>query len=61
MGATHKSNPNTIMEWYTGQTRDLGNAAEAKHGFQAVLNLPFEDVDCFSHADPTIVPVKIFL
>ena len=33
----------------------------AKHAFQVVFNLPFEDVDCFSYTDPTIVPAQTFL
>ena len=36
-------------------------ATGAKHAFQVVFNLPFEDVDCFTYADPTIVPAKTFL
>ena len=36
-------------------------ATGAKHAFQVVFNLPFEDVDCFSYTDPTIVPAKTFL
>ena len=36
-------------------------ATGAKHAFQVVFNLPFEDVDCFAHTAPTIVPAKTFL
>ena len=36
-------------------------ATGAKHALQVVFILPFEDVDCFTYADPTIVPAKTFL
>ena len=33
----------------------------AKHAFQVVFNLPFENVDCFQYTDPTVVPAQTFL
>lgn len=33
----------------------------AKHAFQVVIDLPYEDVDCFSYTKPVIVPAKTFL
>jgi len=36
---------------------DLG----APYAFQVVVNLPYEDVDCFSFHRPTVVPARSFL
>lgn len=36
---------------------DLG----AQHAFQVVVNLPYEDVDCFSIRTPVVVPARTFL
>ena len=36
-------------------------ATGAKHAFQVVFNLPFENVDCFQYTDPTVVPALTFL
>ncbi len=36
-------------------------ALGAPHAFQAVINLPYEEVDCFSFRDPTVVPARTFL
>lgn len=36
---------------------DLG----APYAFQVVVNLPYEDVDCFSFHRPTVVPARTFL
>lgn len=33
----------------------------APHAFQAVLNLPFEDADCFASPRPTVVPALTLL
>lgn len=33
----------------------------AKHAFQAVLNLPYEAIDCFAHRSPVIVPLRTLL
>ena len=33
----------------------------AKHAFQVVFNLPFEEMDCFGYTDPTVVPAQTFL
>ena len=33
----------------------------AKHAFQVVLDLPYEEIDCFSYTDPVIVPAQTFL
>ena len=41
----------------TGKKKEAG----AKHAFQVVFNLPYEDVDCFQYTDPTVVPAQTFL
>ncbi len=33
----------------------------AEHAFQAVLDLPHEDIDCFAHRAPVIVPLRTLL
>lgn len=33
----------------------------AGHAFQVVLNLPYENVDCFREARPVVVPARTFL
>lgn len=33
----------------------------ARHAFQVVFDIPYEQVDCFSHTEPVVVPVKTFL
>jgi predicted AAA+ superfamily ATPase len=33
----------------------------ARHAFQAVMDLPHEEVDCFSRSDPCVVPVHTLL
>ena len=33
----------------------------AKHAFQVVFNLPFENVDCFQYTAPTVIPARTFL
>lgn len=35
--------------------------AKASHAFQAVINLPYEPVDCFRAHQPVAVPARIFL
>ena len=32
-----------------------------RHAFQVVMNLPYEDVDCFALDEPTVVPARTFL
>lgn len=34
---------------------------KANHAFQVVINMDYEDVDCFSYHEPIIVPAKTFL
>jgi predicted AAA+ superfamily ATPase len=34
---------------------------KAKHAFQVVMNLPFTKADCFSTAEPTVVPAQTLL
>lgn len=33
----------------------------AKHAFQVVLDLPYEQIDCFDYNEPVIVPARTFL
>lgn len=33
----------------------------ARHAFQVVFDIPYEQVDCFSHTEPVVVPVKTLL
>jgi len=44
----------TSLAYFQSQT-------DAPHAFQVVINLPFEDVDCFSINRPTVVPALTFL
>jgi len=37
------------------------NQTSAPHAFQAVLSLPFEDVDCFTAQNPVVVPALTLL
>ncbi len=32
-----------------------------RHAFQVVMNLPYEDVDCFAQNEPTVVSARTFL
>ena len=41
--------------------RSYQSATGAKHAFQVVFNLPFENVDCFKYNEPTVVPALTFL
>jgi len=34
---------------------------KAEHAFQAVIEIPFAAVDCFSRTDPTVVPARTLL
>ncbi len=34
---------------------------KAKHAFQAVIEIPFVAVDCFSRTDPVVVPARTLL
>lgn len=34
---------------------------KAEHAFQVVLDLPYAEIDCFKHHDPTVVPALTFL
>src|SRR5690606_2292350 len=36
-------------------------ATRASHAFQAVMELPYVDVDCFRRSDPTVVPARTLL
>ena len=36
-------------------------ALAAPHAFQAVLDLPFVDADCFGVAEPVVVPARTLL
>lgn|GEM_PF-1645373 len=54
-----------------GQGRNPGGLAPAlahfqtqtgaPHAFQAVLNLPYESVDCFAAGRPAVVPARTLL
>lgn len=37
------------------------SATRAKHAFQAVVDLPYVDVDCFSRTEPVVVPARTLL
>ena len=39
----------------------MQDAIGAKHAFQVVLNLPYEQIDCFTYNAPVVVPAKTFL
>jgi uncharacterized protein len=41
--------------------RYFQSATRAAHAFQAVIELPHIEVDCFSRSDPTIVPARTLL
>lgn len=41
--------------------RHFQEATKARHAFQAVMNLPFENVDCFGTTRPCVVPARTFL
>ena len=48
----------------TRLTESLGyfqKATKAKHAFQAVIDLPYVAVDCFSRIDPVVVPARTLL
>ena len=55
-----------LAEVKTSETRvsaALGRfqaAVGAKHAFQIVFELPYEDADCFSRTDPVAVPARTF-
>ena len=36
-------------------------ATKAPHAFQAVIDLPYVQADCFSHPEPTVVPARTLL
>lgn len=36
-------------------------ATKAKHAFQAVIELPYVDTDCFTRTDPVVVPARTLL
>jgi hypothetical protein len=56
-----------LVEVKTSDTRLSDSLAhfkkgtEAKHAFQAVFELPFVPVDCFSRTDPVVVPARTLL
>jgi len=37
------------------------SATKAPHAFQAVIDLPYVDTDCFSRTAPTVVPARTLL
>jgi predicted AAA+ superfamily ATPase len=41
--------------------KDFQIALGANHALQVVINLPYEDVDCFSFRNPTVAPARTFL
>lgn len=41
--------------------RYFKTATRAPYAFQAVIELPYVDVDCFSRTDPSIVPARTLL
>lgn len=45
----------------TDSLRYFQSATRAKHAFQAVMELPYVDVDCFSRSEPTVVPARTLL
>lgn len=45
----------------SGSLRHFQIATRAAHAFQAVMDLPYVAVDCFSRSDPTIVPARTLL
>lgn len=56
-----------LVEVKTGDThlsptlKRMQDAIGAKHAFQVVLNLPHEQIDCFTYNAPVVVPAKTFL
>jgi predicted AAA+ superfamily ATPase len=56
-----------LVEVKTGDTRLSDSLAyfkqetKAKHAFQAVLELPYIALDCFSRTDPVVVPARTLL
>jgi predicted AAA+ superfamily ATPase len=56
-----------LVEVKTSDTRLSDSLAyfkqetKAKHAFQAVLEIPFVAVDCFSRTDPVVVPARTLL
>jgi len=56
-----------LVEVKTADTRLSDSLAyfkqvtKAKHAFQAVLEIPFVAIDCFSRADPVVVPAQTLL
>jgi hypothetical protein len=42
------------LEYFQAKTK-------APHAFQVVMDLPFEQVDCFQAKRPVVVPAKTFL
>jgi uncharacterized protein len=56
-----------LVEVKTGDTRLSNSLAhfqretKAKHAFQAVIDLPFVSIDCFSRTDPVVVPARTLL
>lgn len=41
--------------------KDFQIALGANHALQVVINLPYEEVDCFSFRNPTVAPARTFL
>lgn len=59
--------PWVLVEVKTKETALSGSlqyfqaATRSAHAFQAVVDLPYVDVDCFSRFDPTVVPARTLL
>lgn len=41
--------------------RYFQHATRARHAFQAAIDMPYVDVDCFSRTEPTLVPARTLL
>jgi predicted AAA+ superfamily ATPase len=49
-----ESSPSPSLAYFQGQTR-------AAHAFQVVMNLAFQEADCFRVPRPVVVPARTFL
>jgi predicted AAA+ superfamily ATPase len=49
-----ESSPSPSLAYFQGQTR-------AAHAFQVVMNLAFQEADCFRVSRPVVVPARTFL
>jgi hypothetical protein len=41
--------------------RQVTQIETEKHAFQAVIEMPYQAVDCFSRTDPVVVPARTLL